>query len=73
MAGRLVAYMLIVDRLEGEWAVLEWEGRTFPVPRNLLPQGVREGDCLRWAVEVDRGATAARRRRVKSLLEQLEE
>ncbi|MDI6825070.1 MAG: DUF3006 domain-containing protein [Bacillota bacterium] len=65
--------MLIVDRFEGEWAVLEWEGRTFPVPRNLLPEGVREGDCLRWNLEVDRGATSARRRRVKALLEQLEE
>lgn len=69
----MVAYVLIVDRFEGEWAVLEWEGRTFPVPRNLLPEGAREGDCLRWTLEVDPAATTARRRRVKALLEQLEE
>lgn len=65
--------MLVVDRFEGEWAVLEWEGRTFTVPRGLLPEGVREGDCLRWTVEVDRAATAARRDRVRALLEELEE
>jgi len=53
--------------------VLEWDGRTFTVPRGLLPEGVREGDCLRWTVEVDRAATAARRDRVRALLEELEE
>lgn len=63
----------MVDRFEGEWAVLEWEGRTFTVPRGLLPEGAREGDCLRWRLEVDRAATTARRQRVKALLEQLEE
>ncbi|MFZ5767373.1 MAG: DUF3006 domain-containing protein, partial [Bacillota bacterium] len=54
-----------MDRFEGEWVVLEWKGRTFSVPRGLLPEGAREGDCLRWHLEVDGEATAARRRHVR--------
>ncbi|MEW6546492.1 MAG: DUF3006 domain-containing protein [Bacillota bacterium] len=64
--------LLVVDRFEGEWVVLEWKGRTFSVPRGLLPEGAREGDCLRWHLEVDGEATAARRRQVRNLLDQLE-
>ncbi|MEW6397937.1 MAG: DUF3006 domain-containing protein [Bacillota bacterium] len=64
--------MLIVDRFEGEWAVLEWAGQAFSVPRGLLPHSAREGDSLRWSMEVDREATAGRRRRIRSLLDRLE-
>ncbi|HHY94158.1 MAG TPA: DUF3006 domain-containing protein [Firmicutes bacterium] len=64
--------MLVIDRLEGEWAVLEWEGRTFRVPRDFLPEEVKEGDCLRWQLEVDASATEARRIKIRALLRRLE-
>lgn len=35
----------VVDRVEGAWAVVEWEGRSITdVPTAVLPAGVREGD-----------------------------
>ncbi len=36
-----------IDRFEGTFALLEdGEGRTFPVPREALPAGVKQGDVL---------------------------
>lgn len=61
----------IIDRLESDWAVLEWDGKTFNFPRALLPKGAREGDVVRISCEIDREATDARRRRVKELEDQL--
>lgn len=61
----------IVDRLEGNTAVVELEGRTFTLPRALLPKDTEEGDVLRFTVEVDRAATEKRRNRVKSLEDRL--
>ena len=59
--------MVIIDRFEEAWAVLEYEGTTFNFPRALLPREAREGDVLKLAAEVDVGTTDDRRRRVKEL------
>lgn len=57
--------MLIIDRIEGEFAVCEAEGRVFrTLPLADLPQGVKEGDCLRESggcYAVDTEETARRR------------
>ena len=39
----------VVDRIEGQWAVLMFEGETTPVNVSLvqLPHQIREGDHLR--------------------------
>ncbi len=59
--------MVIIDRFEGEWAVLEWEGRTFSFPRLLLPDDCREGDVLAFSCSVDHSDTEARREKIKKL------
>lgn len=38
--------MLIVDRFEGEFAVLEGEAGMLTVPRSSLPSEAREGDAV---------------------------
>jgi len=38
--------MIVVDRIEGEFAVLEVDGQTIDVPLHELPQGIAEGDIL---------------------------
>ncbi|MFZ5480399.1 MAG: DUF3006 domain-containing protein [Myxococcota bacterium] len=38
--------MIVVDRIEGEVAVLEIAGRLVDVPASLLPEGALEGDRL---------------------------
>ncbi|MDK2882022.1 MAG: hypothetical protein PWP58_358 [Bacillota bacterium] len=63
--------MLIVDRLEGEWAVIEWEEGTFNFPRKLLPAGVREGDVLTMTLERDEELTVQRQKAAQSELDDL--
>ncbi|MGE5579239.1 MAG: DUF3006 domain-containing protein [Bacillota bacterium] len=62
---------LIIDRFEGNLAVIEYEGKTFTLPRALLPRDAKEGDVLNFTVEVDHDTTEARRTRVKSLEDRL--
>ena len=56
--------MSIIDRFEGDLAVVEYEGKTYSLPRELLPKESKEGDVLRVSVEIDHAATADRRRRI---------
>jgi len=53
--------MLIVDRFEGDRAVIEYEGTTFNVPRSLLPPEVKEGDVITLSISVDQTITKERR------------
>ncbi|NOY26831.1 MAG: DUF3006 domain-containing protein [Oligoflexia bacterium] len=47
-AGTLaVALHLTIDRIEGDWAVVEWPDGTFSdLPLALFPTGTREGQSL---------------------------
>lgn len=36
----------LIDRIEGEYAVVEYDGNTFDVPLRALPLSVKEGDML---------------------------
>jgi hypothetical protein len=38
--------MIVIDRIEGEVAVVELAGSTVDVPLSELPPGVKEGDRL---------------------------
>lgn len=56
-----------IDRIEGEFAVLEQAGETMDIALSELPAGVREGDMLvrtadGWAV--DRAAAEEKRSRL---------
>jgi hypothetical protein len=57
----------IIDRFEGSWAVIEFDGTVFDFPRELLPAKAREGDVLRFSVTVDSAGTVKRRKRVQRL------
>jgi hypothetical protein len=49
---------LIVDRWEGDWAVLEVsEESTLELPRWFLPHGTREGDVVMVASRLDEDGT----------------
>lgn len=63
--------MLVIDRFEGDQAVIEHDGHTFTLPRSLLPKEAKEGDVLRIGIEIDRTATDDRQKRVKSLEDRL--
>jgi len=51
--------MIIVDRIEGEYAVLEIAGTLVDVPLSALPAGAQEGDHLTLTpIAGDSSATA---------------
>jgi hypothetical protein len=55
--------MLIIDRFEGDFAVVEYkEGRTFNLPRSLLPPGAKEGDILTLTMTIDNESAETRKR-----------
>lgn len=61
---------LTIDRIEGEWAVCEYEkGKTVDLPAALLPEDAREGDVLR--LTVDRETTDERKARAEELRNRL--
>jgi len=53
-----------IDRFEEDLAVLAWNGRSFDVPRALLPPEAREGDVLALVFGTDAVASEADRRAV---------
>jgi hypothetical protein len=67
--------MLIIDRLEGDCAILEYEQGTTStcrLPRCLLPPGAKERDILRIiTVTIDAEETAGRKNRITGLLDEL--
>ncbi len=57
---------IIIDRFEGELAIVELENKTMVnIPKVLLPSDSLEGDVI--TVEVDRGETARRVANIKKL------
>ena len=64
----------VLDRLEGDVAVLEGQGRTWDVPAAALPPQVRAGDTLRWDGEKfqrDETDAAARKMRIQGAMARL--
>ena len=65
----------IVDRIEGDVAVLERDDlELVDVPLTELPEGVRQHDCLEvedGAWRIDRDRTAERKRRIEEKMRRL--
>lgn len=64
-------FIFIIDRFEEDWAVLEYESKTYNVPRALLPEDAKEGDVLRISLEIDREETLKRKKAIKKLEDEL--
>lgn len=60
---------VIIDRFEGDYAVVEIEiGKFVLLPKELVPDA-KEGDVV--LITVDRKATQKRKEKVKNLMNQL--
>lgn len=44
---------LIIERLEGDFALIRYNNYTFSLPRALLPRAAREGDKLKIAIVLE--------------------
>lgn len=65
---------MIIDRFEGEFAVLETEGGMMNVHRSFLPSFAREGDVVRYdgsGYGIDRESTEDLRSEVRNRLHKL--
>lgn len=63
--------VLIIDRFEGDWAVIEFGDKTFDIPRSLLPKEAREGDVIQISISIDNHATRDREEAVRKLADEL--
>ena len=61
--------MLIIDRFEGNYAVVETDDGVILMPHTELPKGAKEGDCLR--LTVDGKGTSARKKRIEGMMNNL--
>ncbi|SDY92938.1 DUF3006 domain-containing protein [Tindallia californiensis] len=61
---------MIIDRLEGDYAVVELDDGTFAdIPKEALPKLANEGDVI--TIEIDEKATEQRKKRIERLLNEL--
>lgn len=63
--------MFIIDRIEGETAILEYEGRAYAFPKKALPDGAKEGDVLHLEITIAQGHTQDRLDKIKKLEDDL--
>ncbi|MDI6602087.1 MAG: DUF3006 domain-containing protein [Thermoanaerobacteraceae bacterium] len=63
--------LCIVDRFEGSYAVLEYNGEMFNFPVELLPANVKEGDILDFKITVDVEETLQMKKRINEKMERL--
>ncbi len=63
--------MLIIDRFEGDYAVIEYNNSTFDLPRSLLPNDAKEGDVLNISMTIDQEKTKQQKDKVTKLMEDL--
>ena len=61
--------MLVIDRFEGDCAVVETERGLINIPRADLPMDAKEGDTLRLILDADE--TVARKKRIDGLMHDL--
>ena len=60
---------VVIDRFEGEYAVVEIDDGTFGrISKAVLP-GAREGDVV--SIEIDHGETQMRRERIQKLMDEV--
>ena len=63
--------MFVLDRIEGETAVIEWQGQMILLPAVLLPKEAREGDLLEISLTIDHKGTQQQKERIEDKAKRL--
>jgi len=63
--------MLVIDRIEGDWAVVEYGSLVFNLPRQLLPKQVKEGDVINLQISILSAETKKRAESIEHLSKEL--
>ena len=61
--------MLIIDRFEGDFAVVETENGFINIPRKDIPSNANEGDVLK--LSLDKNETEKRKERIDGMMNSL--
>ena len=61
--------MLIIDRFEGEYAVIETDKGMVNIPRTDVPAAAREGDVL--VLGINKAETSGRKERIDGMMDKL--
>jgi hypothetical protein len=61
--------MLIIDRFEGGFAVVETDNGMINIPKSDMPKGAKEGNVLN--IVIDSGETASRKKRIEEKMNRL--
>lgn len=61
----------IIDRFEGEFAVVEIDGKTIDFPKYIFPKEADVGDVVIIEVKVDKKATEKLRREIEELMSEV--
>lgn len=59
----------IVDRFEGDYAIIEYESRMLKLPKLLLPAEAKEGDLLEVLVMLEADETQGLKEETEKLME----
>jgi hypothetical protein len=59
----------IVDRFEGDYAVIEYNGKVLNLPKVFLPMEVSEGDVLDDIIMLDYNETNKMKSEIKKLMD----
>ncbi|MFT9494637.1 DUF3006 domain-containing protein [Anaerosolibacter sp.] len=63
--------MYILDRIEGDWAIIEYGKIMLQLPKELLPENAKEGDILHIHISVDIDQTNRRKERLEEKMNRL--
>ena len=61
--------MLIIDRFEGDFAIVETDNGMINVPKSELPENAKEGDALKFVIDME--ATQGRKQRIDKMMNKL--
>jgi len=61
--------MFIIDRFEGDFAIVETSDGFVNIPRKDLPGNAKEGDVL--SINIDNNETDSRKKRIEGMMNNL--
>lgn len=62
---------IVIDRFEGDIAVVEIDGETFDLPKKLFPANAAAGDAIKIAIKVDKAKTDKLRKEIEDLMDEV--
>lgn len=63
--------MFIIDRFEGDLVIIEYEEKTYELPKKIFPHDIKEGDVITVEFKVDTEKSMERLKKIRKLEDEL--